>query len=134
MADPFAGTWVLDPRRCRYQSRTPPTQATYTIVEDGDGYLVFMEWRDATGAHHTSSYGAVPDGQRRPHSEPGIDETSMTRVSPRRLDSAAFRAGRAVHRARRDLSEDGRELTVTQIFRGPEGEKRTDWAIYVRKD
>ncbi len=133
MPDVFAGTWVLDPQRCRYESRRAPTEATYTIVEDGVGFLVFMEWTEPSGARHTSSYSAIPDGQRRPHGEPGIDETSMTRVSPRRLDSAAFRQGRAVHRSRRDLSADGRELTITQIFRGPGDETRTDWAVYLRR-
>jgi hypothetical protein len=133
MSDPFAGTWVLDPRRCRYESRPAPEHATYTILPDGEGYLVIMEWRDPSGTHNTSSYSAVPDGQRRPHPDAGIDQTSMTRVDARRLDSASFKDGRAVHRARRDLSEDGQELSITQIFRGADGETRTDYAVYLRE-
>ena len=57
----------------------------------------------------------------------------MTRVSERRLDSASFRNGKSIHRSRRDLSEDGRALTITQIFRGADGETHTDWAVYTKR-
>lgn len=131
--DDFLGRWVLDPASCRYTYGEPPLAASLDFSRDGERLVVDIAWTDAQGQRHALTYAAVPDGRPTPTFAPGADTFGLELVDDRRLDSWASREGEIVARATRQLSPDGRRLTIVQTALVAAG-ALDDLSVYVRPD
>lgn len=129
----FLGTWILMPETCDYQQGDPPRSGRYEIDED-EGELVFtIAWEDQEGNAEKASFRSVPDGSRRPFAGGELaDELSVTAISPRELNSAAFYKGEERMVAQRQLDDTKNAMRVTQVVRFPDGESLANIAIYRR--
>ena len=132
MADPFIGRWKMIPEKNDYESGLPPLDGLYIIKADGKGYEIIMEWTQPDGDHMSMSYKAVPDNQIQPSDAPGVDNTKMTRVDEKTLDSEAIKDGVVIAYARRSLSKDNNTMTVTQTGTNSYGGQFTNTSVYVR--
>jgi hypothetical protein len=131
--DDFLGRWVLDPASSRYTFGDLPAEAALEISRDGERLVVHIAWVDGDGRRQTVTFAAVPDGRPTPTDVPGADTFALDLVDDRRLDSWASRDGDVVARATRQLSPDGRRLTIVQTAIVPSG-AHDDLSVYVRTD
>lgn len=129
----FIGTWLLDPASGQYEQGEPPRSGSYRIEEAGGRLAFHMEWIDAAGEAHAASFTGTPDGKPEPFAGGDLaDALSVTPVSWRELNSAAYWKGRERMIASRQLDDDGGAMRVIQAVRLPGGERPTNIAIYLR--
>jgi hypothetical protein len=123
-ADPFLGTWKLNPERSRLMAGQKAELSTM-VCEVAEG-----------GYRFTSSNPGIPpavyrlDGKTYPAPENarfaqslGADEWSSRRISANAIEATYFRARRPVGTIRREVSSDGRTFTSTHDGVRPSGEK-----------
>lgn len=55
-ADPFVGTWKLDPAKSKFKTGAPPKEQTVTIAESGSDYDVTVKGTSADGTPISSHY------------------------------------------------------------------------------
>ena len=129
----FLGNWELIPLTCVYEQGEAPIAGTYSI-EENDGVLTFhMGWTDAGGGQHDYSFGAKPDGKRKPFNGGMLaDSISVIAASDTELNSAAYKDGQELMLATRTLSDDGDYMEVRQIVRLPDLTEPTNFARYRR--
>jgi hypothetical protein len=120
-ASAFFGTWHLVPASCRYEHGQPPREGTYVLEPDGDGIRFAIDWVDGEGeprsATHTLAFGAH-------------DGLGMYLDDARTLTTTA--TGMLVVHARRELSADGRTMTIAQMGKTPEGRPFVNRSVYRR--
>ncbi len=132
--DLFVGLWELDPSQSNYQVGDAPKSGTYRISKHEGGYLITMAWTDAQGRNREMAYEGTPDGIQYPLENSIIaDGMSMTRVDEYTLDSATYKGRDQIAHARRELSEDGNVMTVTQSGKTPDGKDFANIAVYNRR-
>ncbi|GAA0786109.1 hypothetical protein E1180_02880 [Roseibium denhamense] len=112
---PFLGTWILDADESEFEQGDPPKSATLRI-EDNFGMAIFtMNQVAADGEVTNDSFEAMPDGPEVKLGKSGlVDAMRLVFNGDRTLVSEARRGGLTIMKAERELSEDGRTLTVTQ--------------------
>lgn len=127
----FLGTWELDPSACTYERGLPPRQGTYRIEPEGDTLLFTADWVAADGTPGTVAYRSTPDGQPHPLENPAVADALVTRVTDLpSLDTDTLKDGKVIAFARRLLSPDQTEMTVSQSFTLPDGSTVTNVALY----
>ncbi|OJJ09906.1 hypothetical protein [Roseibium sp.] len=130
---PFLGTWILDSEASEFEQGDPPKSATLKI-EDNFGMAVFtMNQVSADGDVTNDSFEAVPDGPEVKLGKSGlVDAMRLVFANDRNLVSEARRGGLTIMKAERELSEDGRTLTVTQTVHLVDVASFTNVSIYRR--
>jgi hypothetical protein len=123
-ADPFVGTWKLNPERSKLMAGQK-AEASTMVCEVAEG-----------GYRFTSSNPSIPpavyrlDGKTYAAPENarfaqglGANEWSSRRVSANAIEAIYFRARKPVGTIRREISSDGRTLTSAHDGIRPSGEK-----------
>ena len=116
MADPFVGTWKLNPEKSEFDPNHRPTAGTMLFELDAQGnYLMKAEGTSAKGekvAERPAKF--IPDGKAHPiPGVPGLTAVS-TRPDPNTLQGEARREdGSIVGGGTYVVSADGKSLTVT---------------------
>ncbi|MBL4839087.1 MAG: hypothetical protein JKY34_16090 [Kordiimonadaceae bacterium] len=129
----FLGNWELIPLTCVYEQGDAPIAGTYSIEETGSTLTFHMGWTDADGGQHDYSFGATSDGKPKPFRGGDLaDSISVTAVSEKELNSAAYKAGKELMLAQRTLSDDGDYMEVRQIVRLPDLTEPSNFARYRR--
>jgi hypothetical protein len=120
-AEAFLGTWHLVPASCRYEHGAPPRRGTYVLAADGERIRFAIDWVDADGtprsATHTLAFGEH-------------EGVGMYLDDARTLTTTA--AGGLVIHARREVSEDGRTMTIVQMGKTGEGRPFVNKSVYRR--
>lgn len=127
----FLGTWILDPKSCRYEQGEPPRAGSYRI-EAREGRLFFtVDCIDAEGMEQNVSFSGVPDGRHESFAGGDLaDALSVEAVSRRELTSAAHYRGVERMTAQRQLDEAGMAMRVLQLVRLPDGTRLLDTSVY----
>lgn len=130
---PFLGTWILDTEASEYQQGEAPKSATLKI-EDNFGMAVFtMNQVSADGQVTNDSFSAVPDGPETKLGKSGlVDAMSLRFVGDRNLVSEARKGQLTLMKADRELSEDGRTLTISQTVHLVDVDSFTNTTVYRR--
>ena len=130
---PFLGNWILDADESEFEQGEPPKSATMKI-DDNFGMAVFtMNQVAADGEVTNDTFEAMPDGPEVKLGKSGlVDAMRLTFASPRNLVSEARRGGLTIMKADRELSEDGRTLTVTQTVHLVDVASFTNVSVYRR--
>lgn len=131
--DAFCGTWRLRPEASRYERGRPPREAIYQIECEGEWVLFAARWREADGRRLEMSFAGIADGEPRAYDDPVVADTLTIALSgPRTLDTTAEKDGRVVAHGRRELSEDGAVLTITQTSTAADGTAFANVSVYDR--
>jgi hypothetical protein len=132
--DPAVGTWKLNTDRSRYNPGPPPKSATVTYAASGDRMTRTGKTVEADGTTTSFRYTAKYDGADYPVTgSPDFDAISLKRISDRILEATLKKGGKAVRTARRVVSPDGKNLTITTTSVGETGPQFRNTAIYDRQ-
>ncbi|WP_417680744.1 hypothetical protein [Roseibium sp.] len=128
---PFLGTWILDVEASDYEQGEPPKSATMKI-EDEFGMVRFaMSQVTAEGETVDDEFSGMPDGPETKLGKSGlVDAMRLVFNGDRSLVSEARRGGLTLMKAERELSEDGRTLTVTQTVHLVDVASFTNVSVY----
>jgi hypothetical protein len=130
---PFLGTWILDTEESDFEQGEPPKSATLKI-EDRFGVAAFtMNQVSSDGEVTNDNFEAMPDGPEIKLGKSGlVDAMRLVFQGDRNLVSEARRGGLTIMKADRELSEDGRTLTVTQTVHLVDVASYTNVSVYRR--
>ncbi len=113
-ADPFIGTWKMNPAKSRSSG---PLPMSITTIETDKG--VVHDWVGADGKTGHFSWAGKKDGKDYPVvGNPDIDTSSVKMTSPNTLEYMFKKAGKEVGKGRVVVSKDGMTYTDT----GSEGD------------
>ena len=117
--DPLFGTWVLDNSKSRYFEGEPLREQIRIFEPHAEGVKAKVVTIDHDGNSTITEYIGAYDGVEYPfRGATNADAVILTRQSPY-VGVTTFRhAGNAVGDARREISSDGRQMTVTIRIRG----------------
>jgi hypothetical protein len=130
MADPFIGTWELDPSTLRYESGRPGKRATYIIEASPAGLVFLLDGEDAEGRPIQFQYGGALDGTAQ--SLPGGLALILKRTGERSIESTLRRGEEVLDRWEREISPDGRTMRMTQFVRDSTGREFLNTSDYRR--
>ena len=110
-ASPFTGRWIADVSRSKRHPLNLFQRATMVFTVRGNAVDVSNEVVEENGKVVRGRYTFQADGAEYPQTH-GISLTAWWR-DQRTLDTRATQNGKVVGRGSYNVSEDGRELTVT---------------------
>lgn len=132
--EPFLGAWELDPAQSQYELGAPPQRGMYQLIPEGDAVAVVMDWTDAAGKDFHMIYHMTPDGRDHPYADsPAVDAIVTTLMDARTLETLSKKDGSIVATGRRELSQDGQTMLVTQGGKTPDGASFSNIAVYHRR-
>ncbi|MEE4012801.1 hypothetical protein V1T76_12100 [Roseibium sp. FZY0029] len=130
---PFLGTWILDTEESDFEQGEPPRSATLKIDENFGVAVFTMNQVAADGEVTNDTFEAMPDGPEVRLGKSGlVDAMRLVFQGDRNLISEARRGGLTIMKADRELSEDGRTLTVTQTVHLVDVASYTNVSVYRR--
>ncbi len=130
---PFLGTWILDPDVSNYEQGSVPWGGSMKILEKDGEIGFFMKTVEGEGETVEANFSGIPDGEDRPMPQnPFADTLSLSLNTDGDLVSEAKRGGLTIMVAKRELNEDGSQLTIYQTVHLLDAGSFTNEAVYVR--
>ena len=113
-ADPFVGTWKMNPSKSHYTKGTPPKEQTVTISESGDNQDVTVTITAADGASISYHFmtpakggtGSVVQGA-------GFDAVTAKRINENSRQTHFTQGGKEVRTVQTAVSKDGKTMRAT---------------------
>jgi hypothetical protein len=121
-SDPLYGkTWKMDPEASHYSTAVAPSEETRVYDEIENGYTLTV-----TGAHDGKKYSwhytALYDGQPHPvHGRADVDSIVIYKLDDQHTAGLFSKGLRPAGPYIRNVSEDGRSLTVEAAGRNVDG-------------
>ena len=112
-ADPFAGTWKLNPSKSKYKIGKPAKEQTVTITEEGSNLDVMIKGVSADGTPISSHYTVPAAGGDGKIIESPYDAVSSKRPGPRHREIVYSKGGKAAMTVHTRVSANGKTLTAT---------------------
>jgi hypothetical protein len=130
-ADPFLGTWKMNPAKSRYSS---PLWKSYTIkIEAQDnGEKAVQDFVDADGKATHRSWAAKYDGKDYPVTAPDADAISLKKPNANTIEYVVKKNGKEAWSGRAVVSMDGKTFTDAGGGRDAKGQAFT-YSIFLEK-
>lgn len=112
-ADPFLGTWKLDPEKTKYTTGTPAKDVTLVIEEQGDSYQVTASGSYQDGSPISVKYTVPKAGGAGTAKEGPFDAVTSRRVSARVRENRYTKNGKETVSRRIVVSQDGKTMRIT---------------------
>lgn len=141
----FLGSWILDTSSCKFEQGDAPQAGSYQVVEQAAlsetsstkaqtvSLLFRTQWIDSEGTSQSAEFSGVPDGTPAPFNGGDLaDALTVSIVSRRELNSAAFYKGQERMTVSRQLDDTSGALRLIQTVKLPNGERPTNISIYRR--
>jgi hypothetical protein len=121
-ADPFVGTWKMNPAKTTYKVGTTPKEQTVTISEAGSDLNVKVAGTAADGSKISVNYTIPASGGTGKILEPSsYDGISGKRIGPNEREVSYMKGGKAVYTTHSKVSADGNTLSVSSKGVNPLG-------------
>jgi hypothetical protein len=121
--DPWIGTWVLNIAKTRINPGPKPRSETRSYAVTAEGEHATYDTVEADGKQIQSSSTYKFDGKdAKLVGDPNEDTMALTRTGPRSIASVIKKDGKVVRTATREVSADGKTLTVQ--FKGTNAKGR----------
>lgn len=121
-AEPIDGKWQLNAAKSRFSPGPPLKSQSRTYSTDKGTQSVVIETIDAKGEANNTRTAYRLDGQDYPvRGSAEIDTIAMKKVNDHTARGTGKRAGKPVFTLEREVSSDGKTLTVTTKGTSPDG-------------
>lgn len=133
--DPLVGTWKLNLAKSKYTPGPAPQAETRLYEAQGGGIKVTVRTVEADGHSTTIQISANYDGKDYPVT--GSSEydaiTKLNKISERASEATLMHGDRIVATARREVSPDGKTMTIT--YKTPPGQDHliSNQAVYEKQ-
>jgi hypothetical protein len=132
--DPAAGTWKLNPAKSRYSPGPVPKSNLITITVVENGLKVSGQGIDGDGKPTSINYTVTYDGKAKPVTgSPDYDSTSGKRINASTTEQTRKLAGKMVQTQKREVSADGKTMTITTRGKDKDGRTINNVAIYEKQ-
>lgn len=132
-ADPFVGTWKLDPSKSKHSGNGPNAkEATLVIEEQSDNYHVTVTGTNSDGSPLSVKY-TVPMKGGTGQVEAGgdvFDAVSSKRIKSNQRENTYMKGGKNAGTRRSVVSKDGKTLTNTFKGTDPQGNPVTSTQVF----
>ena len=132
-ADPFVGTWKLDPSKSKHSGNAPNAkEATLVIEEQSDNYHVTVTGTNSDGSPLSVKY-TVPMKGGTGQVEAGgdvFDAVSSKRIKSNQRENTYMKGGKNAGTRRSVVSKDGKTLTNTFKGTDPQGNPVTSTQVF----
>jgi hypothetical protein len=135
-ADPFVGTYKLNPAKSATSGGQLPPELTLTITEDSGNLLIATSGRTATGSPISADVLVVPKSGgtvKAPEGERNYDSTVVSRSNANTIDVVALQKGKERTRVKLALSRDGKTLTRSFTSTNAQGLPLTGTSVLERE-
>lgn len=134
-ADPFVGTYKLNPAKSATTGGQTPPDMTLTISEEGGNLLIATSARAADGSPIPSDVLTVPKtgGTVPAPKSASYDSTKVTRRDANTFDVVAMQNGKERTRVKFALSKDGKTLTRSFTSTNAQGQPVNGTSVLERE-
>ena len=121
-ADPFVGTWKVNPAKSKFKTGAAPKEQTLTISESGGNLDIAVKGTAADGTPISTHYTVPAGGGNGKVIESPYEEVSGKRMSSNERETRYSKGGKVVYSTHAQLSKDGKTLTVHSKGTNPAGQ------------
>ena len=121
-ADPFVGTWKVNPAKSKYTSGAGPKEQTVTISEAGGDLDITVKGTAMDGKPISSHFTIPASGGPGKLIESPYEAVSGKRMGADERETSYTKGGKVVYTTHAKLSKDGRTLTVHSKGASPTGQ------------
>jgi hypothetical protein len=135
-ADPFVGTYKLNPAKSATTGGQTPPELTLVISEDGNNLRIATSGKTAAGAPITADALVLPKAGgtiTAPAGEVNYDSTVVSRKDANTIEMLASLKGKARTRVKLSLSRDGKTLTRSFTSTNAQGRPVTGTSVLERE-
>ena len=132
-ADPFVGTWKLNPAKSKYKTGTPPKEQTVVIGEKGGDLDVNITGTAADGSAIANHYTIPTKGGEGKIIQSPYDAISSKRPSDTERVITYSKGGKVVYTAQPKLSADGKTMTAAVKGTDPAGKPVEGRAVFEKQ-
>lgn len=132
--DPLLGTWHLDVAKSQYNPPPPPRSERRTYEAHREGLKVTITRMEVDGRSTFIQYSADYNSLEYPVSGSSeVDTIALRRVDAYTAEATLTHAGKAMGTASREVSKDGKRLTIS--FQGTNSRGRfNNVAVYEKEE
>ena len=134
--DPSIGTWHLNVAKSKYDPGPAPKSNVVVIEAAGKGIKVTTKGVGPDGTPTATSYSSNLDGSDSPAqgtAAAGYDTMALKRIDAQRVEGTRKLKGKVVQNYTREVSKDGKTMTVTTTGTNAAGQKIHNVAVYDKK-
>ena len=133
-ADPFMGTWKLNPAKSKYNPGPVPKSATMTYTQDGDWIVGKSDTVGADGTATTATNRYKRDGKEYPYrGATGDSGTIAVKAIDANTAQATIKIGTSTLTLRTAISKDGKSFTRTTKGTDTQGRQVDNVAVYEKQ-
>jgi hypothetical protein len=135
-ADPFVGTFKLNPAKSATSGGQLPAELRLTISEDGRNLMIATSGKTASGSPISADVLVVPKAGgtvKAPAGERSYDSTVVSRSNANTIDVVARQQGKETARVTLALSRDGKTLTRSFTSTNAQGRPLTGTSVLERE-
>jgi len=135
-ADPFVGTYKMNPAKSSASGGQVPPELTLTISEDSSNLLIKTSGITASGSPISADVLVLPKAGgtiKAPADEKDYDSTVVSRKDPNTIDMSAVQKGKEKTRVKLALSKDGKTLTRSFTSTNAKGQPITGTSVLERE-
>jgi hypothetical protein len=132
-ADPFVGTWKVDPAKSKFKTGAGPKEQTATISESGGDLDIAVKGTAADGSPISIHYTVPLGGGTGKVIESSYDAVTGKRMNPNERETQYSKGGKVVYTTHAKLSKDGKTLTVHSVGTNPAGQKVDGTVTYQKQ-
>ena len=135
-ADPFVGTYRLNPAKSSTSGGQMPPDLTLTISEDKGNLLIETSGTGANGSPITADVLVLPKAGgtiKAPDGQKNYDSTVVSRKDANTIDMSAKQNGKERTRVKLALSRDGKTLTRSFTSTNAQGKPVTGTSVLERE-
>lgn len=132
--DPLLGTWELNLSRSSYNPGPPPQRDTRVFVQDGDVIRATSKGVDAAGQPVGAVWTITYDGrEHRIGGGTDADSQRLVRLDRWTTEATLTRNGKVIQTSRREISRDGKTMTVTLTGTSSSGQPVHNVMVFERR-
>jgi hypothetical protein len=133
-ADPFLGTWKMNPAKSKYSPGPAPKSATMTYTQDGDWIVGKNDTVGADDKATTATNRYKRDGKEYPYQSPaGGSGTVAVKSINANTAVATIKVGTSTTTLRTVVSKDGKSFTRTTKGTDAQGQQLNNVAVYEKQ-